>query len=92
MRLAPRYHNPTAEELAAIENTLQALGVPVDDYRVDPKTFAHFKAAQSFPENYHGGRDGGVWDEKLLEHFIAARQLGLDGYPSRRHLYRCGGL
>ena len=52
----------------------------MEDYRVDPESFARFKAEKPFPENYHGGRAGGVWDEKLLEHFIAARLLGLDDY------------
>jgi hypothetical protein len=80
VRNAPRYHNPTAEELAAVEDALRALGVTVEDYQVDPASFARFKAEKPFPENYHGGQGGGVWDEKLLEHFIAARLLGLDDY------------
>lgn len=80
VRNAPRYHNPTTAELAAVENALQALGVTVEDYRVDPESFARFKAEKPFPEDYHGGQTGGVWDEKLLEHFIAARLLGLDDY------------
>ncbi|MFB1490575.1 MULTISPECIES: methyltransferase domain-containing protein [unclassified Thiocapsa] len=79
-RNAPRYHNPTTEELAAVEDALQAFGVTVEDYRVDPESFARFKAEKPFPEDYHGGQTGGVWDEKLLEHFIAARLLGLDDY------------
>ena len=79
-RHAPRYRNPTPSELSAIEADLGRLGVTVEDYRLDPDSFARFRAGNPFPDEYHGGRAGGVWDEKLLEHFIAAQLLGLDAY------------
>ena len=42
VRNAPRYHNPTADELAEIEDALRAQVVTVEDYRVDPESFARF--------------------------------------------------
>lgn len=42
-----------------------------------PEQFAQFQAEQWFPPNYHGGQASGVWDEKLLEHWIAGERLGL---------------
>jgi ubiquinone/menaquinone biosynthesis C-methylase UbiE len=36
-----------------------------------------FQQANYFPLDYHGGIDGPVWDEKLLEHWIASERLGL---------------
>ncbi|QIK36952.1 hypothetical protein GWK36_01865 [Caldichromatium japonicum] len=80
VRHAPRYRNPTPSELRVIEGDLANLGVVIEDYRVDPEFFTRFKAENPFPDDYHGGRAGGVWDEKLLEHFIAAQLLGLDGF------------
>jgi hypothetical protein len=105
-RQAPRYRNPTPAELVSIEEALAGLGVRVEDYRADLEAFARFKAGNPFPDDYHGGRAGGVWDEKLLEHFIAAGMLGLDTYgpgdtyvdvaacnsPWARHLRETRGL
>lgn len=78
-RHAPIYANPTADELMQIESDLSALGVKVQDY-TPPQEFTAFKQEQWFPLNYHGGTDTGVWDEKLLEHWIAAKRLGLMMY------------
>jgi len=80
VRNAPRYANPTAEELQAIERDLTALGVKVHDYAPAVQAFAAFQAAGYFPADYHGGREGPVWDEKLVEHWIAAECLGLRVY------------
>jgi ubiquinone/menaquinone biosynthesis C-methylase UbiE len=79
-RNAPRYVGPIPAELAAIEDELRALGVAVDDYVADPEKFAAFQAEGYFPADYHGGIDGPVWDEKLLEHFISAELLDLFRY------------
>jgi len=76
-RGAPVYQPPTATELAAIEQGLAGLGVPCHDLVLDPVRFAAFVAEAGFDPGYHGGRAGGVYDEKLLEHFVAWELLGL---------------
>ncbi|NCC34007.1 MAG: methyltransferase domain-containing protein, partial [Chloroflexia bacterium] len=40
--------------------------------------FEQFKVQGWFHDHYHGGRASGVWDEKLLEHWIAGELLQLD--------------
>ena len=80
VRNAPRYASPTAAELQAIEHDLAALGVSVHDYAPSLLSFSAFQAAGYFPADYHGGREGPVWDEKLVEHWIAAECLGLRAY------------
>jgi SAM-dependent methyltransferase len=80
VRNAPRYASPAAAELGAIEQELVAAGIAVHDLSPSPQAFADFQAQGYFPADYHGGRDGAVWDEKLLEHWIAAERLGLMGY------------
>lgn len=80
---APRYRAPTAADLVAIEGRLAVLGVPCGDYCADPAAFRAFRARFAFPPDYHGGVDGGVYDEKLLEHFVAWDLLGLDTDPAR---------
>jgi hypothetical protein len=30
-----------------------------------------FRELYRFPDDYHGGKDSPVWDEKILEHFVA---------------------
>lgn len=80
VRNAPRYANPTPTELAAIERDLVASGVTIHDYTPSPQAFGNFMSSGYFPADYCGGRGGAVWDEKLLEHWIAAECLGLMGY------------
>lgn len=77
VRNAPQYQNPTSEELAWIEQSLSNLGIRVCDYSPPHEEFFHFKSESLFPVDYHGGINGGVWDEKLLEHWIAFQRLGL---------------
>lgn len=79
-RKAPLYEDPTSEQLASIEASLNNMGVRVEDYYVDPVEFLEFKSSGAFPEDYHGGKGGGVWDEKVLEHFIAGQFLDLSSY------------
>ena len=74
---APVYSNPTAAELEQIERDLTALGISLQDYSPASESFVKFQEAGYFPLNYHGGIDGPVWYEKLLEHWIAAERLGL---------------
>lgn len=81
-RQAPVYKSPTISELAQIESDLKALGVPVLDYAPSKSSFREFLAADAFPADYHGGRDGGVWDEKMAEHWISSQLLALDTYSA----------
>jgi hypothetical protein len=70
-RNATEYRQPSPEELATIEQQLQENGVLVKPLTVDPETFTEFRNRFVFPDNYHGGIDGPVWDEKILEHYLA---------------------
>ena len=79
-RHAPRYANPTADELGSIENDLRMSGITVHDFPHPPAAFKAFQAERWFPPDYHGGMHGAVWDEKLLEHWISSELLGLMNY------------
>lgn len=74
------FAHPTPSELVVIEEDLAAEGVRVVDYAPDAAGFRAFQKANYFPADYHGGIGGPVWDEKLLEHWIAAERLGLPQY------------
>lgn len=76
-RYAPAYANPTPEELISIEEELAALGVCIEDYSPSPLAFQSFQQEDWFPPDYHGGMNGSVWNEKLLEHWISSERLGL---------------
>lgn len=80
-RHAPVYANPTPTELAQIEQGLLALGIEFHDYAPPPAEFHAFQAENWFPADYHGGLNSGVWDEKLLEHWISSERLGVMNYP-----------
>lgn len=80
VRKAPRYSNPTTPELTQIETELSDAGVEVYDYTPNHEDFIAFQAANYFPLDYHGGINGPVWEEKLLEHWISAERLGLMNY------------
>lgn len=86
VRNAPEYASPTADELARVEADLRTLNVPVTDYHADLDAFRLFADGAGFPSDYHGGIDGGVYREKILEHFIAWDLLGLQK-DSRRLPY-----
>ena len=79
-RDAPKYANPTPTELETIERDLIALGVTIHDYAPSAEAFKAFQAEKWFPPDYHGGLHSGVWNEKLLEHWIASETLGLMNY------------
>jgi hypothetical protein len=72
------YRAPTQEELRVIEQGLHALGVPCHDLILDTAEFADFAQHAGFAADYHGGIAGGVYQEKLLEHFVAWNLLRLD--------------
>lgn len=77
LRGMPQYANPTGAELMAIESDLAQLDVDVHSYEPSPQAFRDFCASEWFPPNYHGGPQSDVWDEKLLEHWIACERLRL---------------
>lgn len=77
VRNAPKYKSPDMLEIVGIEEDLRKAKIVVHDYAPRIEDFAAFQAANYFPFDYHGGIDGRVWDEKLLEHWIAAERLGL---------------
>ncbi len=79
-RNAPVYANPTPQELVLIEQDLVALGVEIHDYSPPPSEFHVFKSQGWFPPRYHGGLNSGVWDEKLLGHWISSERLGVLNY------------
>ena len=80
VRNAPKYVSPNASELARIEEELHEAGISVHDYAPRAEDFAAFQAAEYFPQDYCGGELASVWDEKLLEHWVAAERLGLMRY------------
>lgn len=82
-KAAPVYVAPTAADLGAIEAGLEALGVHCADLHLDAAAFDRFCRKVAFPIDYHGGPSGGVYAEKLLEHFVAWEQLELEHDASR---------
>ena len=74
------YANPDSEQLTKIEEDLKSLGIEIEEYSPSAELFLQFKKEGYFPTDYHGGINGSVWDEKLLEHWIAAELLGLKDY------------
>lgn len=76
-RNAPIYRDPTPRELAQIEVGLREQGVAIEDFIAPEDEFSSFKSSGWFPDDYHGGRSNAIWDEKVLEHWIAAKLLGL---------------
>jgi SAM-dependent methyltransferase len=79
-RNAPVYVNPTPDQLVDIEQDLRELGVCIDNFSPSPEAFQKFKVEAWFPLDYHGGQHSGVWDEKLLEHWLSSEILGLKNY------------
>ena len=51
--------------------------MPCHDFIVDSDEFMQSSVQQAIPTNYHGGIKGGVYYEKLLEHFVAWKLLKL---------------
>jgi len=79
-RKAKLFINPTHDELIAIEKCMRDVGIKVEDYTPDVKNYHEFCREMQFPADYHGGIKGGVYNEKLLEHFIAYDLLRLRSY------------
>ena len=81
-----QFQDPTPDELLTIERDLKSQKVHVSDVRVDIVDFGVFKDLIPFPDDYHGGIHGGVWDEKILEHYIAYKLLALEDF-SKEDIY-----
>jgi hypothetical protein len=75
-----KYANPTEEELEIIERQLIEFGVPVESLAPPLMEFQEFIDQDFFPQDYHGGPNGMVWKEKLLEHWISSKLLGVLDY------------
>lgn len=80
VRNAPTCNNPTADDFAKIEFNLQKLGVKVQDYSPNTQDFIQFQSDEFFPPDYHSGCPIPVWEEKLLEHWVASERLRLRAY------------
>ena len=71
------YRNPTDTELKEIEHRISAVGMPVRDFMIDASEFGRFRLRYRSPPGYHRGEASEVYAEKLFEHFIAWKMLGL---------------
>ena len=76
------YRNPSQDELQQIENDFKMVGVEIHSLSVNVDDFNSFKSKYKFPSDYHGGKQSGVWEEKLLEHYIAFKMLDLDNFTN----------
>ncbi len=74
------YASPDECELHLIENNIRKIGVTVENYYVDRQKFQEFKEKFLFPDDYHGGKNSGVWEEKMLEHFVAYELVGIEEF------------
>jgi hypothetical protein len=78
----PDYQSPTVDELAQIEAQLITAGIPIGSLYVNANDYIEFKRKFVFPADYYGGPDVSVYEEKLLEHYIAFRLIDI-GKPTR---------
>jgi len=85
-RNALQYRNPGTDDLASIERDFQDAAIPTGEFIVDVRDFGLFQTQMPFSPDYHGGVSSGVWNEKIMEHYIAYRLLGLSEY-GRDDLY-----
>ena len=58
------------------------MGISVKSLLVSKSEFITFKNQNWFPDDYHGGRQSYVWNEKHLEHLIASKLLNLFDFNS----------
>ena len=85
-RNAPVYASPTNSELLKIENDLSSISVDIHNFDVSIDQFKSFTKDNWFSDKYVGGPTSRVWNEKLLEHYIASILLDLKNY-SRDDIY-----
>lgn len=74
------FQNPTEKEIEEIREKILASEIKLKSYTFDRNRFDRFTKDFAFPPDYHGGIDSGVWNEKLVEHFLAWDLLGLENY------------
>ena len=72
-----QYRDPESGELHVIEQGFKNQGVDICDFRIEASDYNEFKSLLPFPADYHGGVDSGVWEEKIVEHYIAYKMLEL---------------
>lgn len=80
VRNAKSFADPTPSELGQIEKDLSTLGIVVHDFTPRAESLAAFRAAGYFEPAGYASAEPTVWDEKVLEHWIAAERLGLLEY------------
>jgi SAM-dependent methyltransferase len=61
---------------------MRTLDIEIMDYSPSAEAFRAFQAENYFSGDYYGGRSSAVWDEKLLEHWIASERLGLNSFTA----------
>lgn len=76
----PEFRNPNAEELKIIEDELHFTGITVEDYFVAPSDFFSFFNEFRFGDCYFGGPGNGLYEEKVLEHYIGYDLLKLSEF------------
>ena len=74
------FSNPDKNQINDIEEDLKKLNVNIEEYNPSVDSFKDFQESRYFPLDYHGGIDGPVWNEKLLEHWISYELLDLSNY------------
>ncbi|EKD55545.1 MAG: hypothetical protein ACD_59C00130G0008 [uncultured bacterium] len=82
----PEYKNSDDSDLTLIEKIFRKENILLYDYFVDTELFRQFKKQIGFPCDYHGGHESGVYEEKILEHYIVYDLLNLKSY-SKNEIY-----
>jgi len=67
----PLYKSPTDNELTQIEESLMNGSLKLESINIHRNDFDNFISEHSFPLDYHGGLESGVYYEKLFEHYIS---------------------
>jgi hypothetical protein len=86
-RSAPEHRNPTAAEYDEINAALGRAAVAREPLVLSRELFDGFAQSFAFPRDYHGGAEGGVWHEKVLEHFIAYTLCDLPAFRRETDVY-----
>ncbi|WP_312562890.1 methyltransferase domain-containing protein [Anaerospora sp.] len=71
------YKNPSRLELEQIREELIVNGYNVVDYNIKPDDYHGFKKQFLFGADFYGGSEE-LFEEKVLEHFVAGDLLGLN--------------
>lgn len=65
------WKDPTEEECIIIERALLENGIPAEELVLNKSEFALFENDFRFGNNFYGGKSSTLYNEKVLEHFIA---------------------